>query len=461
MRRAHAGRSALAACIAAVAVALGGCRQSITVLGPAARDPSAPSSVAGTAAPTPQADGGPVRDPDAEGAGDAAVAPPPAACDACGTAQLCAIDRCVDAAAVRSLAMSHAHACDVVEGRLFCWGGGEHGQLGNGDARGRDTPTRVGSFNDWLQVAAGEASTCAVRAPGVVYCWGDNSSAQLGLGDTEPRREPAALPLPALVREVACGGESCCAIDRDAQLWCWGDNLEGKPGLGDRYGAQDVTTPARARVSEGAGFRALAVGQGHVCAIAEDGGLWCWGRNTNAQLGIGLEPGQTRAPGRVGDADDWDAIAVSQHHSCGVREDGTLWCWGENAFFEVGAPDPALVVAEPRQVGSDRDWAAAALGWFHTCALKRDGRLFCWGRAIEGQLGREMPIAGQRSDLEGNPVPEPGAIAAPAAWLRVVAGNFQSCGLDSGGRTLCWGDNSSGQLGVGDEQRRALPEPVR
>jgi alpha-tubulin suppressor-like RCC1 family protein len=457
MRRATASALATAASLA-LAATLAACSQSIDVLGPAGAAGSRMPAM-----PAPRGDGGLIPDPDDEGPLDAGPVTPPdpaRACDECAVAQLCAVDRCVDAASVSWLGMSLMHVCRIAEGQLFCWGNGQDGQLGIASRLDRDTPQRVGSFNDWLQVSPGERATCAVRAPGIVYCWGDNSSGQLGLGDTEPRTEPSALPLSTWVREVACGGNSCCAIDQDAQLWCWGDNLEGKSGQGDRSGASDVTSPVRVQAAEGARFAEIAVGQGHVCAIDEDGALWCWGRNTNVQLGIGPEPGQTRAPVRVGSASDWIAIAANQHHSCGVRADGSLWCWGESAFFETAAPDNTIDYPEPRQVGSDMDWTDVTTGWFHSCGLKRDARLFCWGRGIEGQIGREMPIASQRRDLEGYPVPEPGPVVTPAAWQRAVAGNFQTCGLDESGTAFCWGDNDSGQLGVGDQMLRQLPEPV-
>ena len=123
-----------------------------------------------------------------------------------------------------------------------------------------------------------------------------------------------------------------------------------------------------------------------MCAIKESGALGCWGRNTDVELGIGPEPGQTRVPMRVGDASDWLQVSASQHDSCGVRGDGSLWCWGLNTHYELGAPELDARIATPAQVGSDTDWEEVAVGWFHTCGRKRDGRVFCWGRAIEGQL---------------------------------------------------------------------------
>jgi alpha-tubulin suppressor-like RCC1 family protein len=449
-----ASRLALAIALLALPCA---CSQSIDVLGPAP-PPASPGVLDGGLPPDP--DDGAFPPTDAAGpALDAAS--PSGECDACGVAQLCAVDRCVDAAGVTSLASVHAHACHVADGQLFCWGEGAGGRLGVGDVRNRSAPARVGSFNDWLQVATGESHSCAVSSPGLVYCWGSSDSAQLGVGDTDERRQPAALPFAKLVREVACGGTSCCAIDSDAELWCWGDNLEGKPGQDDLYGSPDVMSPLRVRVAQGTRWRTLAIGQGHVCAIQDDGSLWCWGRNTNGQLGIGLEPGQTRVPGRVGSDSDWIAIAAGQHHSCGVRDDGSLWCWGENAFFELAAPDAAMTYPQPREIGAAIEWASVAAGWFHTCAIARDARLFCWGRAIEGQLGQEMPIEGQLVDLEGVPLAEPGLVVVPVGWRRVVNGNFHSCGIDVGGATLCWGDNSAGQLGVGDDMRRPVPSPVQ
>jgi len=433
------------------------CTQSIPVLGPA---PSSvePGSDAGAMPPamSPRRDGGLVPDPDdiggsggGGGSGGSGGATPAPGCGGCGVGELCAASGCVDASGVISLDSTFAHTCQVTDGRLFCWGVNAAGQLGVGDRLQRDRPMRVGTFNDWLKVAAGEDHTCAIRSPGQLYCWGDNSSGQLALGDVQTRLSPTAAGAAAVFLDVSCGGDGCCALDAGSALLCWGDNREGKLGQADLGGAPDGTRPLV--VEPGSRWREVRVGQGNVCAIRSDGELYCWGRNSDAQLGTGPDgPVQTRTPTRVGSDTDWARIATSQHHSCAIKSDGTLWCWGSNVFFELAAPDPALQYP-PVQVGSDGDWADVTVSWFHGCALKRDARLFCWGRAIEGQLGQGGSV---------DPLPQPNEVAMPARWQRIAVGNMFTCGIDESSALYCWGINSNGQLGLGDDLRRHEPTPV-
>jgi alpha-tubulin suppressor-like RCC1 family protein len=151
-------------------------------------------------------------------------------------------------------------------------------------------------------------------------------------------------------------------------------------------------------------------------------------------------------------AGSYVSMSASQHHSCGVRDDGTLWCWGGNEHSELAVPGADLARSGvPVQVGTDSDWAEASVGWFHSCGRKQNGVLMCWGRAIEGQLAQER--------VEPNPVPV--KVMAPVQWQRISTGNFHSCGVDQQGALYCTGENGTGQLGLGDQVRRhafeALP----
>lgn len=367
-------------------------------------------------------------------------------CQPCNALELCAVDSCVSAAGVTALDAWLTHTCSVTDGQLRCWGNNDQSQLGLGDAESRDRPTRVGSFNDWLSVSTGERHTCGLRAPGVLYCFGENDSGELGLGHTTSRSSPEPIEADVLFRSVSCGGESCCALDENRALRCWGDNLEGKPGLADPYGSPDVTRPTK--VDPGP-FLTLDVGQGHVCAIRMSGELLCWGRNSMGETGTRSEDPQLRSPTRVGEDADWITVSASQHHSCGVREGGTLYCWGLNEHFELAAPDGMATYATPVPVQPDVTWAEVSVGWFHTCAVTRESQLYCWGRAIEGQLGQ-----GGSED----PVPIPTAIATLASPSLLTLGSFHTCAMIEASVPSCWGANDAGQLGVGDRERRHMPE---
>jgi alpha-tubulin suppressor-like RCC1 family protein len=375
-------------------------------------------------------------------------------CGACAPLELCAINHCIDAAGTSFLVSGLRHLCAVTSGALRCWGDNGGAQLGLGDSRDRASASAVGRFDDWLYAAGGQQHTCAIRSPGTLYCWGENSVGQLGTGDTDPRPRPVRVPGSGDFAQVACGGDNCCALRAGGALYCWGDNLEGNPGQDDAEGSADVLAPAS--VARGSTFTRVSVGAGHSCAVRADGALYCWGRNTDGQLGVGSGSAR-RAPTRVGSASDWRAVAVAQHHSCGVRGDGELYCWGRNEFFELGigagALDDATLFVEPVRVGRDTDWSAVALGSFHTCALKRSGALYCFGRALEGQLGIGVPVGDA-------PISVPTLVATALRFRSVTLGSFHSCALDADRRTHCWGANTEGQLGLADVLPRDVPVEV-
>lgn len=343
---------------------------------------------------------------------------------------------------VKDVSGGGAHSCAVLGGLLACWGDGSEGALGIGASGDRLDPVRVGAAADWTEVVAAQGATCGLRASAGLLCWGANDSGQLGLGDRTPRFVPTPVPLPGVPARVRASRAHACAILDDGALLCWGANFEGQLGRADPYPGEDGLTPAP--VASALAFREVCTGQGHSCAIAEDGSLWCWGRNTDAQLGLGAgSPIQVRAPARVGAESDWASIACGQGHSCGLRADGTLWCWGVDFAGQIGI---ALGTRfdRPAQVGGDAGWARISTYVFHTCGVRDDGSLWCWGRNVEGQLG-----VGDTRDREA-----PARVDDRNDWARVSAGWFHTCAQRRDGSVWCTGENGDGRLGAGDASRR-------
>jgi alpha-tubulin suppressor-like RCC1 family protein len=344
------------------------------------------------------------------------------------------------------VAAGQEHTCFLSGGALSCFGTAKEGRLGDGRTTGNQLrPLRVGAASDWQVVAVGEAHTCALKADGSVWCWGANGAGQLGQGDTTARSTPQQVPLPARARDVQARFAHTCAVLETGAVECWGANFEGQLGLGDNPNGPDVLAPI---VLPKAGpWRSVAPGQGHTCAIAVDGGLWCWGRNTENELGLGPGAGpQLRTPQRVGAALDWVEVVAGQSGTCGLRADRSLWCWGVwvNGVTQQSAPT---------QLGSATDWALARIDTFHLCALKLDGALWCLGRNIEGQLGLAAP-----SQIDVLTQIEPSA-----RWSALSTGRFHTCARKAAGTVWCTGANANppdgsdtaGWLGVGDFNRRS------
>jgi alpha-tubulin suppressor-like RCC1 family protein len=375
-------------------------------------------------------------------------------CD-CGEQEICVSGSCISLPSVSTIATGDRHTCRIYQGQLWCWGDNASDQLGLVDDA-PDVVTRpelLGSRSDWFTVAAGSRHTCALRSPGVLRCWGDDSLGQLGSSSVRARDEPR-VPWSDFT-QLKCGGNNCCALRSGGALYCWGSNQDGNLGTGSEDpGSVALPTPVS---GEQIFLRALSVGKSHSCAIASDRTLWCWGSNVDHQLGL-AEPAKVYVPTQVGEDHDWLWVAAGGTQTCGVRKGNVLYCWGDNKEGQVGiervGPDGELVVTQkPVIVTMANDWVRVATGDRHTCAIKREQPLSCWGRGEYGQLGL--------SDVEV--IESPARVHETLRFRELALGAAHSCGIDATPQLgmYCWGQNDRGQLGSGNtEPRSTMPVKI-
>jgi alpha-tubulin suppressor-like RCC1 family protein/predicted Ser/Thr protein kinase len=237
------------------------------------------------------------------------------------------------------------------------------------------------------------------------------------------------------------------------RLFAWGDNSSGNLGLGtttSRTSPAQVGTAATWSVIDAgndAGDGKEDARTGHACGVQADGSLWCWGENFYGQLGRG-DTTDSRVPARVGDATDWASIAVGSHHSCALKSTGTLWCAGDSAYGQLGLGAVAARNAFTR-VGDSSNWAQISATARSTCAIRADRTLWCWGDGADYQLGNET-AGRQRTPAQ----------VAGTSWKTVGVGENHACAIRTDGTLWCWGDNSDGQLGQGDFTNRRTPTRV-
>jgi alpha-tubulin suppressor-like RCC1 family protein len=350
------------------------------------------------------------------------------------------------------VSLGTAHGTAISANRLFAWGMNQSGELGQGDTVERHTPTLVPGNIQFSTVAGGGNSeedgfTCALDEVGAAYCWGANARGQLGQGDRTERHSPVRVPLPVAARSITSDFEHVCALLADASLYCWGRNQEGELGQDDRSPpsndetARDALEPVQV---PGTDWSFVDTGDGHTCGIRFDGALWCWGRNTQHQLGPSTE-GQIRHPIQVGTDTDWLRVDSGQQSAVALKQDHSLWVWGTNVASgsEQGYPLglDADELTTPTRLGTATNWLAISTRVFHSCAVNRAEELWCWGRNIEGQLGTGDTTIRKQPTLVAT-----GVTDVDVSW-------FMTCALTRGGGLECTGGNEHGQLGTGDTER--------
>jgi alpha-tubulin suppressor-like RCC1 family protein len=295
-------------------------------------------------------------------------------------------------------------------------------------------------------IALGWDHSCAIQASGVLACWGDDDSGRLGNGAaTGIVATPQALSSLGAVVAVSVDRLHSCAVKADGTVWCWGYNFDGELGDGSF-----VNKNAPVQVGGLSNAVAISTGQSHSCALRADGSVACWGENGTGELGDGGIVVQSNTPLDVAGLSRIVALSSADRHTCALNADGLVFCWGTaNASGELGHSDAAKTKV-PTQVAGLSGVAALKAGFEHTCALKFDGTVHCWGRNDQGQLGRGT------QDGVGTPLPAPVPVSNLSGVMALAAGGSHTCALKSDRSLVCWGDNGFGQLGAGSSAFSSL-----
>jgi len=334
--------------------------------------------------------------------------------------------------------LNHTCALDTLR-RAWCWGV-DYGLLGTSNpAEGaRPVPQRVQMpvGRAFVKLSLGLLHACALDDDGDVWCWGFNTAGQIGQGNLDAMIIPTptqviGLPSGGIV-DLDAGIFHTCAVTDAGTLWCWGAGNSGQLGVDPAMlAAQDCDympvggaaileacspTPLEVPLVEGAFARLVSGGgmllstadtgsvvmetlivRSHTCVIVtanldagtDDDAVFCFGANDAGQLGNGTQ-GATHEPQYVQmpfNINSFQSVSVGFQHSCATGR-GVGWCWGLNLFGQLAngrADDIATTPTMVRKpVGVNLSMISA--GFAHNCALSQ-GRIWCWGFGMEGQLG--------------------------------------------------------------------------
>lgn len=392
-------------------------------------------------------------------------------------------------AAHDSVSTGDGHSCAVANGKVFCWGQNNYGQLGMGNyeptfIQPRSVPGLVDKAA--TKVSVGKSHSCAI-VEGSLYCWGRNNNGQVGIGTTgtteaTPRliNGNGALTTSMRVTDVSAGDESTCAVANGRTL-CWGNNTNKQLGDGTLTArSSPVFATGASNVLNGKAVTAVSVGASHACAIA-NADLYCWGNNTNGRTGLGASnttgnsdptlvsqgaANNPRGPNNM--LPSVSAVAAGSNFTCAIFN-AVPACWGSNANGRTGRTVTTGDTPVPTAL------AGAAAGYFatsitagngHACALlhgnssKTNGNMYCWGTGAAGQLGYGTTV--DRTSVGtaitgGSDMRESGELRSATS---ISAGAATSCAI-ANAVILCWGDGSTNQLGVGDSSITSSTTPIK
>lgn len=340
---------------------------------------------------------------------------------------------------------------------LTTWGNNALGQLGLGSATASYNTSQYVS-SGWISVSIGEDATCGVTDGLQLYCWGKNTHWQLGqpaAGVTTATTylSPTLVASLANVTEVSVGAKGACAV-ASGDVYCWGSNTEGQVGRGD-FAIQK----APKQVTGIGPAHGVTHGYEHACAIqTSDSRAYCWGSDKGGQLGDDATLLRKTVATPVAGAlitSLITAISAGEAHTCALKG-GFVFCWGDNFSGQLGvgtttaSPVPAAAVAGI--INASRITA----GYVHNCAIRPDvgfgDRVWCWGSNGSGQMGN-----GSTGGIQTTPVLSSG----PANPTEIDAGFQHTCSyVQSTGLVWCWGTGTSGQLGAGSYSSSSSPVQV-
>ena len=381
-----------------------------------------------------------------------------------------------------SITASEGRSCGIrTDGKSYCWGTNDFGELGDGTTERRVTPTLVAGNREFALIdARGRSHTCGVAADSI-FCWGRNTRGELGDGSTNNHPLPTPVASSDTFVEVALGRHHSCGRTRTNRVYCWGVNHRGQLG--------DQTTDDRREPVAVAGnlrVRSIRAGLAHTCADSLNGRLYCWGANSEGQLGDRSTTHRYQ-PVRVASPLRFMSLSLGDSHGCGLRQAAPAtpavplpmpatpavviptpvvvtpatvvpaavmsmgYCVGNGSSGQLGdgstqSKDSLVAVA-----GGYRFMVISA-GQGHTCGITLGTRrMLCWGSNAFGQLG-DGSISERR---------RPVAVADSLHFAAVSAGPAHTCGITTRGAAYCWGFNGTGGLGDGTTTQRLTPTRVQ
>lgn len=334
-----------------------------------------------------------------------------------------------------TLTPGDGHTCGLTaEGRAYCWGSNQVGQLGDGTTSQRSVPTPVAGGYTFTVLAAGGRSTFGITTDGQTLAWGSNENGQLGDGTTTNRLVPTPVLGNHTFRSLSAGWRYVIGLTSDGQAFAWGDNSFGQLGDGTNTDRHEPTPLAGNHT-----FRSVSAGSQHSLGLTPAGQALAWGFNHEGQLGDGTTVNRW-IPTPVVGGHVFLSISAGRQHSIALTPSGKAWAWGWNEYGQIGSARCCNESNAPRLVAGNHTFRSVSAGYGYSLGVTSEGRALAWGWNHRGQLGD-----GTRTNRR---VPTP--VAGNHTFHSLHAGFApHTVGLTTTGQVFAWGYNPEGNVGDG------------
>lgn len=322
----------------------------------------------------------------------------------------------------------------------------------------------VASFVITVALTVGVPSVAHADSINQLASWGFGASGRLGNGATTSSPVPVNVTTSGVldgksIAQVSAGSGSTCALDTAGLAYCWGSNSNGELG---NASTTSSSVPVAVSMPAGVTFTSISVGDDHACAVSTLGAGYCWGYGGHGELGGGYIPPSpfyetTPRPVSMPSGKSFRTISAGNRYTCAVTIDNLGYCWGTNGNGQLGVGPLPSSTDVPIAVTGGLLFSSIQAGNITTCGLRTTNSAYCWGWGFNGQRGDNSTTSNQFSPVAVNT-----ADALPDTYSQLSSGSQSSsfCGVTASGEAWCWGINSSGQLGNGSTTQSIVPSQV-
>jgi alpha-tubulin suppressor-like RCC1 family protein len=396
--------------------------------------------------------------------------------------------------------------------QIYCWGGGSGGELGNGTDTFTNYPVsqKTTDSSDELILDAKyltyvEGTVCAQRGDGELfcgvtgkslsfvydfgneeivdlklreddfkcaltdvgnlYCWGGAGDGVLGNGTNDDLLIPTLIKMSGAllgktIKSFEIGENFVCAIASDDLAYCWGSDSQGQLGGNTGNDSDEPIAVDRTGVLSGKKINSLTIYSETVCAIADDLKAYCWGEGFDGQLGDGVSP-SSDVPVAVSTAGVLNnktikKISIMDTMVCAIASDDLMYCWGDNTSGQLGDGttnfSPVPVAVDMSGVLSGKTIKDFTSNNYTTCAIASDDKVYCWGYGADGSLGDGNSV----NSLVPVAVDSTGALSGKKI-VEIKSSYASICAMDDGEEVYCWGDGDTGEVGNGLNNFTVVP----